>query len=86
MLVNLLKPLLLLSILISIFISDEELEKRKNVKDNPAQTNSSIMIDDLKEQISSPISLQNSGISTVTKKKIDDVKDALKKENTHLAR
>lgn len=86
MLVNLLKPLLLLSVLISIFISDEELEKRKNVKDNPAQTNSSIMIDDLKEQISSPISLQNSGISTVTKKKIDDVKDALKKENTHLAR
>ena len=78
--------MLLLSILISIFISDEELEKRKNVKDNPAQTNSSIMIDDLKEQISSPISLQNSGISTVTKKKIDDVKDALKKENTHLAR
>ena len=83
---NLLKPLLLLSILISIFISDEELEKRKNVKDNPAQTNSSIMIGDLKEQISSPISLQNSGISTVTKKQIDDVKDALKKENTHLAR
>ena len=78
--------MLLLSVLISIFISDEELEKRKNVKDNPAQTNSSIMIDDLKEQISSPISLQNSGISTVTKKKIDDVKDALKKENTHLAR
>ena len=83
---NLLKPLLLLSILISIFISDEELEKRKNVKDNPAQTNSSIMTGDLKEQISSPISLQNSGISTVTKKQIDDVKDALKKENTHLAR
>ena len=44
------------------------------------------MIGDLKEQISSLISLQNSGISTVTKKQIDDVKDALKKENTHLAR
>ena len=84
MLGNLLKPLLLLSIL--IFISVQEPEERKNVKDTPAKTKSHKMIADLKKQISSLISLRNSGMSTVTKKQIYDVNDALKKEETHLVR
>ena len=82
----LINSLLLLSILISIFISVEEPEERKDVKDTPAQTKSRKMIADLKEQVSSLISLRNSGISTVTKKQIDNVKDAVKKEETRLAR
>ena len=86
MLGNLLKPLLPLSTLISIFISDEEPEGEKNVKDTPAQTKSCKIIIDLKEQISSLIILQKSGMSTVTKKQTDNVKDASKKEETHLAR
>ena len=86
MLGDLLKPLLPLSTLISIFISDEEPEGKKNVKDTPAQTKSRKIIVDLKKQISSLIVLQKSGMSTVTKKQIHNVKDASKKEETHLAR
>ena len=59
-----------LSLLISIFISVEQPEERKNVKDTSAQTKSRKMIVDLKEQISSIISLRNSGMSTVTKNKL----------------
>lgn len=81
MLGNLLKPFLLLSILIPIFILDEEPEERKNVQDTLVQTKNLKMIADLKEQISSLISLRNSDMSTV-KMKIDDVKGALKKADT----
>ena len=49
MLGNLLKPFLPLSILISIFILDEEPEERKNVQDTLAQTKNLKMIADLKE-------------------------------------
>lgn len=81
MLGNLLKPFLLLSILIPIFILDEEPEERKNVQDTLVQTKNLKMIADLKEQISSLISLRNSDMSTV-KMKIDDVKGAFKKADT----
>ena len=84
MLWNLLKPLLLLSILISIFVSDEKPEERKNMKGNPPQTGSHKIIADLKEQISSLISLRSSGMSAVRKKQMYNVKDALNKRGVTL--
>ena len=50
------------------------------MKDTPVQTKSRKMTTDLKEQMSSVISLPSSDMSKITKKQIDDVKDALKKE------
>ena len=56
------------------------------MKDTPNQNKSRKMTTDLKEKMSSVISLRKSDMSTVTKKQIDNVKDALKKVETHLAR
>ena len=53
-------------------------------KDTPAQTKSRKKISELESQLASSITVCNSGLSNVTKKQADDVKESIKKEKTHL--
>lgn len=64
--------------LLIIFIEDQ--------RDTPAQTKSREKIAELESQLASLITIRNSGLSTVTKKQIDDVKEEIKKEKTRLDR
>ena len=55
-------------------------------KDTPAQTKSRKEISELESQLASLITVRDSGLSNVTKKQTDDVKESIKKEKTHLER